>query len=162
MSNPKGYKDRPDSKFQPASLEKRDANYMGSGHDFNTKGKITSNSDSDYHNLGGKNSGLHGNFAEKDASLDYLRNRNKQGQQVQHFSATSRESVLKTMGGSTAYDPMPIPEVYHPATSQGPVPPDAVEYKTDKKDRHEELPYTQDTESNKLTRKIVKHLETKG
>lgn len=162
MGNDKGFKSRADSKFQPKPCGGYDSVQHGDAHDFNVKGKINGVGESDYHNLGAANSGLHGNFAEKDASMEYLRERNKQGQQVQHFNATSREAVLKTMGGSTAYDPMPIPEVYKPATSQGPIPPNAIQYKTDVKTRNEEEPYTQDTMSNKLTKKIVKHLETKG
>lgn len=161
MGNFKGFKERPNEKFQPKPAGGYDSKQHGEGHDFNTKGKITSNSGSDYHDLGRKDSGLHGNFAEKDASLAYLRDRNKQGQVVQHFSGTSRESKLLTGGGSTAYDTMPIPEVYHPATSQGSVPPDAVVYKSDVKSRNESMPYEQDTESNKTTKPIAKHIKSK-
>jgi len=66
-------------------------------------------------------------FLRKDSSLEYLRARNKDGQSVESNNATHRESRLKTGAGVTAYDGRPIPEVYKPATSQGSVPPDAVE-----------------------------------
>lgn len=137
MPNGKGYYDmqQPMSKTQPGKPGGHKAQENGDGHDFNTKGKIASNEESCYHDLG-PGSGSYGNFAEKDAQLTYLKERNKQGQEVNQYSATSRESRMKTGNvGLTAYNSKPIPEVYAPATSQDEPDANAVEYKTDLKDR---------------------------
>ncbi len=151
-----------DKKFVPPPTQDRGCEYHGDGHDFNLKGKSTKTSGSDYNSFE-KDSGLHGNFSEKDASMEYLRGRNKEGQSVSHYSATSREARLHTGSGGTAYDGRPIPEVYHPATSQGSVPPDAVVYKNDMKSRNDSLPYEQDTSSSndKTTKPIAKHIKSK-
>jgi len=169
MANDKGFFDmhQPMSKTQPAKLSdrerdgQRNGNYNGDAHDFNTKGKSTSNSGSDYHDVARKDSGLHGNFAEKDASMAYLRERNKLGQEVNHFSAGSLQSRLKTEGGPTAYDSMPIHEVYKPATSQGEVHPNAIQYNVESKDRNESDKWVEDTFSNKTKQDITQHLKTK-
>jgi hypothetical protein len=155
----------PDSKTQPASTGQGD-NYSGNwngtpSHDHNYKGRSINTEGSDYNDLGRKSSGLHGNFAEKDASMEYLRERNKQGQSVANFSGTERQSRIHTQGGGTAYNGMPIPEVYKPATSQGNCLPNAVEYKTEKKDRNMSNGYETDSESNKLMGKMVKNLKAK-
>lgn len=140
MPNGKGYKNRDESFYQPAKLSDReregqsDCSYHGDGHDFNIKGKVTAMGGS-YADMS-PGSGMDGNYSDKDSSLEYLRNRNKQGQMVQAFTATERHSRMTTGGGATAYDSMPIPEVYKPATSHGAVPPDAIEYKTEQKDRN--------------------------
>lgn len=162
MPNLKGFKERPDSKFQPDVAGGYDANYNGDTHEFNIKGKITNVSGSDYHDGARGNSGLYGNFAEKDASMEYLRNRNKDGQEIRNYNATSEMAKLKTGGGATAYDSMPIPEVYKPATSQGSVPPNAIEYRTKDKDRNISFPKEQDTSGNNLTEDITKHVKSKA
>lgn len=161
MPNNKGFKERPDAKFQPKPCGGYEGTYHGDTHDFNIKGKITNTSGSDYHDQSRQNSGLHGNFDEKDASLEYLRARNKDGQEIRNFSGTKDLARLRTQGGATAYDPMPIPEVYKPATSQGKVPPNAVQYNTEQKSRQPKQVYVQDTESNKLTKDIIEHVKSK-
>lgn len=152
-----------DSKYKPPEVEERDSNVNGSQgaiQDFNKQGKVTNVSGSDYNDFR-KNSGLYGNFAEKDASMDYLRGRNKEGQRIKNYSGTNELSELRTGGGVTAYDARPIPEVYHPATSQGPISPNAVVYNTTDKNRQPVQPYTQDTESDKLTEDQTKHIKSK-
>lgn len=131
MPNDKGYYDmnQPMKKTQPAKAGDHGTgcNYNGDAHDFNTKGKVTSNAGSDYHDVHRKDSGLHGNFAEKDAQAAYLRDRGMKGQRVMNYSATSEESRLHTHNvGPTAYNNRPIDEVYKPATSQHVPPADAV------------------------------------
>ena len=138
-----------------------DGNINGDSHNFNIKGKVTSNSGSDYHSFGRADSGLHGNFADKDASLAYLRDRNKQGIEVKHFSGTTQHAKLKIGNGSTAFDGRPIPEVYQPATSNGTIDPNAVVYKATVKSRQEPMPYQQNVESNKTTKPIAKHIKEK-
>lgn len=150
-----------DSKYRPPEIKERDSKDHGDAHDFNIKGKSINTEGSDYNDLGRKSSGLYGNFAEKDASMAYLRDRNKQGQMVQHFSGTERQSRLTTGGGVTAYDALPIPEVYQPATSNGPINPNAIVYKSEMKERQPQPAYEQDTESNKLTKDQTKHLKQK-
>ena len=167
MGNDKGYKQRPESYYQPAKLSDRtregqaNGKQFGQEHDFNIKGKSVNTEGSDYHDPGRKTSGLHGNFAEKDASMEYLRARNKEGQEVRHYSANSREARLKTFGGVTAYDSRPVPETYKPATSQGEVPSNAISYKTEEKQRNDTPPMTEDTMSNKQTSPIAKHIKNK-
>jgi len=165
MPNDKGYYDmqQPMSKTQPAKTgfgDNYDGNENGKGHDFNLKGKVTKTEGSDYNDFR-KDSGLHGNFSEKDSSLEYLRNRNKEGQSVANYSATQRQSRIHTEGGVTAYDSMPIPETYKPATSQGNCLHNAVQYDVEIKDRNEGDAYDTDTESNKLMGKMTKHLKSK-
>lgn len=151
-----------DSKYRPPEVKDRDSNENGDAqHDFNKEGKIVNVKGSDYEDVSRQNSGLYGNFAEKDASMEYLRARNKEGMEVRNYSGTKELSRLKVGGGSTAYDNTPIPEVYHPATSQGPINPNAVVYKTEQKDRYAVQPFTQDTESDKLTQDQTKHLKSK-
>jgi hypothetical protein len=159
----------PDSKTQPSQFgfkESRtgagaEGNFNGDGHDHNWKGRSVNTAGSDYHDGGRPTSGLHGNFAEKDASMEYLRERNRSGQEVRHYSGTNEQSRLKTFGGATGYDTTPIPEVYKSATSQGEVPPNAVEYKTNKKDRNADMPDQQNVESSSLTSRITKHIKNK-
>lgn len=157
-----------DSKSQPAKLSEREregqgyGNYNGDAHDFNNAAKVTNNRGSDYHDTGRGNSGLHGNFAEKDASIEYLRNRNKDGQEVQHYSGTGLNSKLKIGGGQTAYDSMPIPEVYKPATRQGAVPANPIMYKNEIKDHNSKYSHEVDTESNQLEQRMAAHLKSKG
>lgn len=136
MPNDKGFLDmnQPMKKTQPASVPKRDAARHGDAHDFNTQGKITNNAGSDYADVARPNSGLHGNFAEKDAQLKYLLDRNKQGQVVKNYNATTEESRLHTYNiGQTAYNSRPIDEVYKPATSQNIPPSEAIVRSTLKK-----------------------------
>lgn len=133
--NNKGYKSRPESFYQPARLEKREGNVNGSSHDFNTKGKITSTSESCYHNPSA-GSGSYGNFAEKDAQLAYLTERGKKGAVIKQFTGGQEHSRMHTSNiGPTAYNSRPIDEVYKPATSQHVPPAEAVVYNTKKKDR---------------------------
>lgn len=92
-------------------------------HDFNYKAKVT-NPGGNFHDFGDKNAGLKFNGAEKDTSLSYLKERNMKGQEVRDFSGGNPISKLHTMnGGVTAYNSMPVKEVYQPATSQK-VPPE--------------------------------------
>lgn len=137
MPNAKGYFDfqQPMSKSQPAKHKQVEGNQNGDGHDFNLKGKVTSNAESCYHDMSA-GSGSYGNFAEKDASLAYLKERGKKGQEIRSYSGTTQHAKLKRHDhGGTAYDTRPIAEVYEPATSNGKVPSDAVEYNTKKKTR---------------------------
>lgn len=126
------------SKFTPGNDESKDSagfgNYNGSGHDFNIKGKVTLVGESCYQDFGA-GSGSYGNFSQKDSSIKYLDKRNKKGMQVNQYSGLdfTKEYIG---GGVTAYDSRPIPETYTPATSNGMVDPDAVEYKTTKKSRN--------------------------
>ncbi len=92
--------------------------YNGDGHDFNKKGKVTSKY-SAYHD-NGKESGGSGNFSQKDAQLNYLTKRGKQGQSVSKYSMDDRMSREHTgNSGATAYNSRPIDQVYQPATSHG-------------------------------------------
>lgn len=157
MPNDKGFYDmsQPMKKTQPKQCGGYEGTYHGDAHDFNTKGKITKVEGSDYASLDRPDSGLHGNFAEKDAQIAYLNERNRKGQQVANFSATSREAVMKTGGGVTAYDSMPIPETYRAATSQGSVPPDAIQYKTDPKVRNENVMPDVNPSSTSLPKRLT-------
>ena len=121
MPNDKGFYDmhQPDSKTQPARVPNRPSSEHGDGHEFNIKGKITNNAGSDYHDVHRPSSGLHGNFAEKDAQLAYLTERGKKGQVIKSYTGTHENSRLHTYNtGPTAYNNKPIDEVYKPATSQ--------------------------------------------
>lgn len=134
MPNGRGYKNRDESMYQPAKLSDRerdgqasDCQYHGDGHDFNIKGKVTSTSGSDYHDYGRPDSGLHGNFAEKDASMAYLKERGMKGQVVKNYNGTQEQVRMHTNNvGLTAYNSRPISEVYKPATSQDVPPVEAV------------------------------------
>lgn len=131
MSDKKGFYDMHQkmSKTQPAECGGYEATYNGDGHDFNTKGKITKTSGSDYHDLARKDSGLHGNFAEKDAQLKYLTERGNKGIEIRHYSGTEENSKHHTGNiGPTAYNSRPIAQVYKPATSQGVASADQVVY----------------------------------
>lgn len=132
MPNGKGYKNRDESQYQPAKLSDREREGQSSkeisnnAHDFNIKGKVTSNAESCYNDFGA-GSGAYGNYDEKDASLAYLKDRNMKGQEIHQFTATQRQSKMHTHNvGLTAYNSNPIKEVYTPATSQHVPPPDAV------------------------------------
>lgn len=136
MPKEKGFYDmhQPMSKTQPAAVPERPFSTHGDGHDFNQKGKITNNAGSDYHDVARPNSGLHGNFSEKDAQLKHLTERGKKGQVIKNFSGTNEQSRLHTYNaGSTAYNSKPIDEVYKPATSQNVPPADAVTRPVEKK-----------------------------
>lgn len=86
-------------------------------HDFNYAAKVTQEG-SDFHDYGRRDANLHGNFAQKDASIAYLQNRNKQGQEIRHFAGGNKQSIIHTNnGGVTAYNGNPIRETYTPATS---------------------------------------------
>lgn len=163
MRNSKDFKNSPDAKFRPPAVPTREFNQVADKVVFNEKGKVTNTKGSDYHDLSRKDSGLYGNFSEKDASLDYLRGRNKDGQRIRNYSGNSLNSELRTGAGSTAYDGRPIPEVYKPATSQGSVPPNAVVYTSIEKTRNDSLPKQQNTsaESDSLTEDQTKHLKAK-
>ena len=132
MPNYKGFVSK-DSKTQPAKCGGYEGVYNGDAHDFNIKSKVTKMGGC-YADLG-CGSGMGGNYADKDASISYLKERNKKGQEVKNFSATSMESKVHTGGGLSAYNSNPIPETYKPATSQGEIDPNAVIYKNKVKDR---------------------------
>lgn len=157
-----------DSKYRPPEVKDRDYKKNGSSattggvNDFNKKGKIESIEGSDYHEYGRKTSGLYGNFAEKDASMEYLRGRNKEGQRIRSYSGTNLNGELKTGAGVTAFDAMPIPETYHPATSQGSIPPNAVVYETTEKTRNKNLKQQVTSPGDDhLTEDQTKHLKSK-
>lgn len=130
MKNDKGFYDfqQPMSKTQPAKASpppysgkgegKTKAGEFGNEHEFNIKGKVTSNEGSTYHDVSNSDSGLTGNFKEKDASQEYLRERGMKGQEVRHFNATKMEARMHTgNSGGTVYNSNPVYETYHPATS---------------------------------------------
>lgn len=123
MKNDKGFFDmhQPMSKTQPgkASQPSEGNTNYGDAHEFNQHSFGTNTGGSDYHDTGRPDSGLHGNFAQKDASVEYLRNRGKEGMEIRHFSGTHEQARIKTENqGVTAYPNRPIDEVYKPATSQ--------------------------------------------
>lgn len=90
---------------------------QGGQHDFNYKGKVTKMGDT-FHNFGKPQSGLNGNFSDKDASNEYLRDRGLKGQRVKNYSGGNPQSIMHTNNiGVTAYNSNPINEVYRPATS---------------------------------------------
>lgn len=104
--------------------------------DINEKSFGTNTKGSDYHDYGRSDSGLHGNFAQKDASVKYLKERGQRGQTIRNYSAGSLNSKHSTGNiGQTAYNSNPIPEVYKPATSNGEPDANAVVYNVEKKDR---------------------------
>lgn len=97
------------------NTEHRDSN--DGAHTFNYKGKVTSMG-GNYMEFGKSQAGLGFNANEKDASMEYLKSRNMKGQEVRNFSSGHLESKMTTgNGGVTAYNGMPITEVYTPATS---------------------------------------------
>jgi hypothetical protein len=129
-----------ESKFHPSAPPMREANTLGtpsSGNlsEFNRAGKSTNTAGSDYHDPGRATSGLHGNFAEKDANRQAMIENAQKGQRVHHWSGNQRTADLHThnTGGLTAYNSNPIPEVFGPATSHGVPGADPVVYKTKKK-----------------------------
>jgi len=129
-----------DLKSQPAKLSDRDregqgnGSYHGDAHDFNIKGKVTAMG-GNYQDLkADPNAGFNG--SDKDSSISYLENRNKKGQETRQYTATTEYSRDFTGPGITAYESMPIPETYIPATSNGAPDPNAVEYNTEKKNRN--------------------------
>lgn len=155
MANEKGFYDmqQPMKKTQPAKAGDHGTgcNYNGDGHDFNTKGKITNTSGSDYHDVSRKDSGLHGNFAEKDAQAAYLRERGKQGQVVKSWTGTGENNRVHTHNiGNTAYNSRPIDEVYKPATSMDVPPANAIMRSTNTKPENKQLVKSQ----KDLTKKI--------
>lgn len=111
-----------EAKYLPAKLKERDSNQMGQGHDFNEKGKSTNTANSSYHDpMPG--SGAGGNFAEKDASAAYLRERGQKGQSIAHFSGNARHSREHTGNiGQTIYPSSPIDQVYKRATDSNDTP----------------------------------------
>ena len=112
-----------DNKYQPAKLGDRsregqaDANKVGTSMKFNDKAKVAGGG-SDYHELS-PTSGLDGNFDTKDKSIEYLRQRGKEGMTVHHFSGGTEVSRVSTHdNGGSVYPSRPIAEVYKPATGQ--------------------------------------------
>ena len=113
-----------DNKYQPAKLSDRnrdgqsDCKKCGSEITFNAKGK-TNDPGGDYMNSGNPLSGLEGNYSEKDSSVEYLRDRGKQGITVHHFSGGNLKSKASMENhGVTAYPSSPIGQVYKPGTGQ--------------------------------------------
>jgi hypothetical protein len=95
-------------------------------HDFNYAAKVKGMG-GNYQEFGKPQAGLNFNSAEKDASLEYLKERNRKGQEVKNYSGGNYNSRLHTMnGGVTAYNSMPINEVYTPATSHKVPPAEAI------------------------------------
>lgn len=135
MKKDKGFYDmhQPMSKTQPGKADspsfdgsQRNGSYHGDGKDFNIKGKVGS-AESYYHDYGNVNSGLCGNFEDKDKSIAYLTERGKKGMEVRHFNGTHENAKLHTYNsGPTAYNSKPIDQVYAPATSRNVPPPNAV------------------------------------
>ncbi len=120
---------QPMSKTQPGKPGGHKAQYNGDGHDFNEKAKVTSPGSS-YHGYG---EGF--NSTDKDASLDYMKSRNKQGIEVRDYSGTHDHKREKTKNvGATAYNSNPIAQTYSPATSNGAPDQDQVVYQTKTKD----------------------------
>jgi hypothetical protein len=121
MPNFKGYKDKPESQYQPAKLSDRtregqaDGKQFGSGHEFNIKGKVTSMGNS-YHDMTQK---PENNFSDKNASMKYLQERNKKGQEVKNYSGLNYMRKHTGNGGGTSYNGNPIDETYTPATGNG-------------------------------------------
>lgn len=134
---------QPLSKTQPAKpsdpsmgdhsgMKNTDERYLGgdTSHDFNYKAKVTSGG-GNFHDFGDKNAGLKFNGSQKDASLDYLKDRSMKGQEVRNFSGGNEVSRLHTMnGGVTAYNSMPVNEVYRSATSNKEPPQQAIKDST--------------------------------
>lgn len=135
----KGF-DHPDEKTQPGNSQKskdipKVQGTKGSGvlSGFNYAGKSNNTKGSDYHDLGAT-SGLHGNFAQKDANISHLLEVNKQGVELRHYSGNKRHATIETNNiGPTAYNGRPIAEVHHPATSHGVGYQDPVAYRFNKK-----------------------------
>lgn len=133
MPNYKGFISK-DSKSQPGKPGGHDGNYTGDYCDFNEKSKVTKNGGS-YQDFG-PGSGLSGNYSDKDNSMNSLKERGKKGIEVCNYTGTNEHSKMTIGSGPTAYDTRPIPETYKPATSNGEVDPNAVEYNTAKKNRN--------------------------
>ncbi len=131
MPNYKGFISK-DEKSQPGKPGGHEGNYTGEYCDFNKKSKVTAPG-GNYQDFG---SGMSGNFTNKDSSLDGLKERGKKGIEVHNFTGTNESSKMTIGSGPTAYDARPIPETFIPATSNGKVDPNAVEYNTKKKDRN--------------------------
>lgn len=160
MSEEGLYKNQPLSKSQPArasdgskgdksGYKKTEHREFGDMHDFNHKGKITNNSGSDYHDLGRANSGLYGNFAEKDKQNEYLKERGMKGQEIHHFNGTNEHKKIYPGTGVTAYNTNPNYEVFSPATGHNAVPSRAVIRPT--VEREENIPLVkQDKETKRL------------
>jgi hypothetical protein len=161
MSDQNGlYKNQPMSKSQPgrastpskgdmSGMKNTEHRQFGDEHDFNHKGKVTSNQGSDYHDIGRGNSGLYGNFAEKDKAMEYLKNRGQKGQEVRHYNAGKMEAKMYTGAGPTAYNGNPAYETYKPATSHGAVPDEAIIRPTITRNDNPPLP-VQDKETKRL------------
>lgn len=128
-----------ESKYIPCKPYTRPSNDLGTPTnnelgDFNTAGKSTNTAGSDYHDTARPDSGLHGNFAEKDANRQTLIERSQEGMRVQHWTGNERHAKIHTENvGLTAYNSKPIPEVYGPATSHGVPGADPVVYRAKKK-----------------------------
>lgn len=135
MPNGKGFRNHADEKTQPDQSGERgnEGSTNGYLHPFNEDQKVTNVKGSMYQDFGG---GISDNFDEKDVNLNDLQARNKKGQMVTEWNATSRDKVSYDGSGLTAYNGRPIPEVYEPATSQKEPNANAVEYNTVKKDRN--------------------------
>lgn len=132
MADRRGFIKKPDEKTQPARLIERPSNELGDSHHFNIKGKVTKMGGS-YHDMG-KCSGECGNFDDKDASNEYLEDRGKQGQVVYRYSNNTYNSKEHTFNiGQTAYNSLPIDQVYKPATSRGIPCSEAVRYEYEDK-----------------------------
>lgn len=136
MPNGKGYKNRPESFYQPTKENERtregqsDASHHGGPLPFEKGAFGTNTAGSDYHDLSRQDSGLHGNFAQKDAHIKALKDAGQHGQYIRHFSGTHRPADFQTNAhGVTAYNSSPIPETYQPATSHGLPDPAPVQYK---------------------------------
>lgn len=125
----------PDSKTQPAQPNDGTGNWNGTINvPFREDMKVTKpiGSNGSYQDFGG---GTSNNYSQKDKNMDELQARNKQGNIVQRWTATDRQSISYQGEGPTAYNISPIPETYTPATSNGVPDANAVEYNTDKKNR---------------------------
>ena len=145
MPNDKGYYDfqQPLKKTQPArasdgskgdlsGFKKTETRYLGGNndHNFNSKAKVT-NSGGNFHDFGNQKSGLMFNGAQKDASIEHLKQKALQGQRIKNDQGGNEVSRTYTYnGGVTAYNTMPIKEVYRPATSQKVPPPEAIKHTT--------------------------------
>lgn len=126
----------PDSKTQPSNKgfgDERDGNFNGFMHPFNEEQKITNTKGSSYQDFAG---GISDNFSQKDDNIEALNKRGQQGQMVQRWDHTKRTSMDTRGAGLTAYNSEPIPETYKCATSNGEPDANAVQYKTDIKDRN--------------------------
>lgn len=131
QSKKRGWYDmqQPMSKTQPArssdpscgdmsgrkNTEYRDSNK--GEHDFNYEGKVKQMG-GNYMEFGKPQAGLGFNGSDKDSSIEYLKERNRKGQEVRNYSGGNYPSRVHTNnGGVTAYNSMPINEVYKSATS---------------------------------------------